>query len=273
MFDTKPWTRGSIILMHDGGGDRSATVAALPVLINALRAHGYKIVPVSELIGKTRAEVMPPVNGRQRYYAFVDSIAFFLISFFNHFVISVFFIGDILMSGRLIIIGLFAIIDRFRKRKNFATPDYQPRVAVLIPAYNEEKVIARTIRSVLMSNYKNIRIIVIDDGSTDNTYKIASRNLRRARSQPAASPSSPSPTAARPTPSTSPSRKPTKRSTSASTPTASSPTTPSPASSATSPTPTSAPSPATPRSATASTSGPAGRPSNTSPARTSSAAL
>ncbi len=178
-FNAKPWTRGSIILMHDGGGDRSATVAALPVLINALRAHGYTIVPVSQLIGKTRAEVMPPIKGRQRYYAFVDSIAFFLISFFNNFVIGVFFIGDILMSGRLIIIGLFATIDRFRKRKDFSTPGYQPRVAVLIPAYNEEKVIARTIRSVLMSNYKNIRIIVIDDGSSDATFKIASETYAK----------------------------------------------------------------------------------------------
>ena len=52
-------------------------------------------------------------------------------------------------------------------------PDYAPRVAVLIPAYNEEKVIVRTIRSVMMSNYKNIRVIVIDDGSTDNTYRVA----------------------------------------------------------------------------------------------------
>ena len=173
LSETKTWMKGSIILMHDGGGDRSATIAALPVLIQALRAHGYTIVPVSELIGKTRAEVMPPVKGHQRYYAFVDAIAFALISFFNHFVISVFFIGDILMSGRLIVIGLFAIIDRLRKRKDFSTPDYQPRVAVLIPAYNEEKVIARTIRSVLMSNYKNIRIIVIDDGSSDRTYQLA----------------------------------------------------------------------------------------------------
>jgi cellulose synthase/poly-beta-1,6-N-acetylglucosamine synthase-like glycosyltransferase len=116
---------------------------------------------------------MPLLTPRQRWQARVDSIAFFFIGFFNHFVIGVFFVGDILMSGRLIIIGLFAIIDRFRKRKNYATPDYQPRVAVLIPAYNEEKVIVRTIRSVMMSNYKNIRIIVIDDGSKDRTYDIA----------------------------------------------------------------------------------------------------
>jgi cellulose synthase/poly-beta-1,6-N-acetylglucosamine synthase-like glycosyltransferase len=146
---------------------------ALPVLIDALRAHGYKIVPVSELMGKTRAEVMPPLSKDQRWEARVDSIAFFVWAFFNHFVIAVFFVGDILMSARLIIIGVFAVIDRFRKRKNFAGPDYAPRVAVLIPAYNEEKVIVRTIRSVMMSNYKNIRVIVIDDGSKDNTYRVA----------------------------------------------------------------------------------------------------
>ena len=170
---TRPWMRGSIILLHDGGGDRSATVAALPVLINALRAHGYQIVPVSQLIGQTRDEVMPPLNKQQRYYAAVDSLAFFFLGFFNHLVIFVFFVGDVLMSARLIIIGLCATIERFRKRKDFATADYQPQVAVLIPAFNEAKVIARTIRSVLMSNYKNLRIIVIDDGSTDDTYKIA----------------------------------------------------------------------------------------------------
>ena len=176
---TKTWMRGSIILMHDGGGDRSATVAALPVLIQALRAHGYTIVPVSQLIGKTRAEVMPPLTSRQRRLALVDSVAFFFISFFNHIVIYLFFVGDVLMSARLIIIGLCAVIDRLRTRKNFADASYNPRVAVLIPAYNEEKVIARTIRSVLMSNYKNIRVIVIDDGSRDNTYAIATETYAK----------------------------------------------------------------------------------------------
>jgi cellulose synthase/poly-beta-1,6-N-acetylglucosamine synthase-like glycosyltransferase/peptidoglycan/xylan/chitin deacetylase (PgdA/CDA1 family)/spore germination protein YaaH len=173
LMDARPWTRGSIILLHDGGGDRSATVAALPVLIETLRAHGYQIVPVSELLGKTRDQVMPSLTSRQRWQAAVDSIAFFFISFFNHFVIGVFFVGDVLMSARLIIIGLLATIDRFRKRKNFATVDYKPRVAVLIPAYNEEKVIVRTIRSVMMSQYKDLRIIVIDDGSKDRTSEVA----------------------------------------------------------------------------------------------------
>ena len=165
--------QGSIILMHDGGGDRSVTVASLPLLVNTMRARGYEFVPVSALVGKTRDQVMPQLTSRQRWLAVIDSVAFFGISTFNHFVIAVFFVGDILMSGRLIIIGLFAIIDRFRRRKNFAGPDYCPRVAVLIPAYNEEKVIVRTIRSVMMSTYKNLHIIVIDDGSKDRTAEVA----------------------------------------------------------------------------------------------------
>ena len=66
-------------------------------------------------MGKTRAEVMPPLTPRQRWQARADSITFFFYSFFHYFVVGVFFVGDILMSGRLIIIGIFAIIDRFRK--------------------------------------------------------------------------------------------------------------------------------------------------------------
>ncbi len=42
---------GSIILMHEGGGPRGQTVAALPSIIRTLRARGYKFATVSELLG------------------------------------------------------------------------------------------------------------------------------------------------------------------------------------------------------------------------------
>ncbi len=163
---------GSVILMHDGGGDRSVTVATLPLLITTLRAKGYQFVPVSELMGKTRAEVMPPLSPQMWWHARVDQAAFFLFSTLIHSVVFVFFVGDVLMSGRLLIIGVCALIDRFRVRK---TPpgEFAPAVAVLIPAYNEETVIVRTVRSVLRSDYPHLRVIVIDDGSTDATLKVA----------------------------------------------------------------------------------------------------
>ena len=175
LMKTKPQFRGSIILLHDGGGDRSATVAALPMLIDTLRAHGYTIVPVSTLMGKTTAEVMPKLTFRQYLRALPDSLAFSGMAMIGKFIVLVFFLGDVLMSARLLLVGILAIIDRLRRPHRAATPGFNPRVAVLIPAYNEEKVIVRTIRSVLNSDYANLHVIVIDDGSSDRTFEVARR--------------------------------------------------------------------------------------------------
>jgi peptidoglycan/xylan/chitin deacetylase (PgdA/CDA1 family) len=41
---------GSIVLMHDGGGNRSQTVAALPHIISTLRGRGYSFVTVTKLL-------------------------------------------------------------------------------------------------------------------------------------------------------------------------------------------------------------------------------
>jgi peptidoglycan/xylan/chitin deacetylase (PgdA/CDA1 family) len=41
---------GAIILMHDAGGDRSETVAALPTIIKDLRERGYRLVTVPQLL-------------------------------------------------------------------------------------------------------------------------------------------------------------------------------------------------------------------------------
>ena len=171
MMQTKPQFQGSIILMHDGGGNRAPTVAALPVLIDALRARGYKIVPVSALLGKTRDDVMPRITRWQMLRAQADSITFSLLGLLGHFVVGVFFVGDVLMSARLLLIGVLAIIDRLKPYIH-PNPGYLPRVAVLVPAYNEETVIVRTVRSVLNSDYPNLHVIVIDDGSPDKTYQV-----------------------------------------------------------------------------------------------------
>ena len=170
---TKAQFRGSVILLHDGGGDRSVTVAALPVLIDTLRAHGYSIVQVSALMGKTTADVMPKLTYWQRMRTLPDSAAFSALSIIFNFVVGVFFLGDILMSARLLLVGILAIIDRLRRPHRQASPGFNPRVAVLVPSYNEEKVIVRTIRSVLNSDYANLHVIVIDDGSKDRTAEVA----------------------------------------------------------------------------------------------------
>ena len=48
----------------------------------------------------------------------------------------------------------------------------QPLVSVLIANYNHEDTITETLQSVLNQTYKNMQIIVIDDGSTDESWNL-----------------------------------------------------------------------------------------------------
>ena len=148
------------------------------LIIDGIRDRGLELVPVSQLLGKTRAEIMPPLSTNERWSARVDWFAFALGELVMKAIPAIFFLGDILMTGRLIFVGLLAIIDRLRRRSYGSAEElaaFRPNVALLIPAFNEEKVIERTILAALDSDYPNLRVIVIDDGSTDNTLEVAPR--------------------------------------------------------------------------------------------------
>ena len=64
------------------------------------------------------------------------------------------------------------------KEEQIRYPPHYPTITVIIPAYNEEKVIANTIESVLEADYTKKEIIVVDDGSKDKTLQIANRYER-----------------------------------------------------------------------------------------------
>ena len=169
---------GNIVLLHDGGGNRAETVRALPMIIDGIRARGYEIVPVYELLDKTRADVMAPLPRGELWAAQFDRLGFWLFDAGIIAITWIFLLGDVLMTGRLLFIGAAAVYDRLHE-KIFGRPaeiaSYRPKVAVLIPAYNEEKVIERTVRAALNSLYPNLRVIVIDDGSKDHTLEVARR--------------------------------------------------------------------------------------------------
>ena len=168
--------KGNIVLLHDGGGDRSQTLAALPLIIDELRAQGFQFVSVSDLIGKTRAEVMFPLSAEERFEAHADGFIFSLYEWFRFFIGAIFILGIVLVSGRAVIVGLLALIEKLRP-DHAVMPDPPPDVTVLIPAHNEETVIVQTVTSVLLSDLPNIRIIVVNDGSTDKTGDLLDANF------------------------------------------------------------------------------------------------
>jgi peptidoglycan-N-acetylglucosamine deacetylase len=170
--------KGNIILLHDGGGDRAQTVAALPQIIDALRDKGYQLVSVSDLIGKTRAEVMPLLSPEERFEARADGFIFTLFQWFRFFIGAIFVLGIVMVSGRAVIIGLLALIEKLRP-DHAVMPVPSPGVTVLIPAHNEESVIVQTVNSVLLSDLRDLRIIVVDDGSADRTGELLDTNFSR----------------------------------------------------------------------------------------------
>ena len=118
--DPNPETRGNIILLHDSGGDRSATVAALPDLIDRLKAQGYTFVPVSELAGMTQAQAMPPVPQSSFGYL-VDRPVFATLGWLGHFVRTLFFVAIWLGIARLIFLCGLALRNRVVEKRRVAT--------------------------------------------------------------------------------------------------------------------------------------------------------
>lgn len=55
----------------------------------------------------------------------------------------------------------------------------RPLVSVIVPIYNSEKFLAETIESILNQSYQRLEIILINDGSTDNSKQICEEYLSK----------------------------------------------------------------------------------------------
>lgn len=163
---------GNVILLHDGGGDRSQTVAALPRIIEALQARGYRFATVSDLLGQTRDTIMPEVKGENPLMALGKRIGFFLLFAWSAGLQWLFVIGTFLGLGRLCILIVLAVAEKARgRRRPVAGQASALSVAVVVPAYNEDMVVLQTVQSLLACQHPAaFEIIVVDDGSSDNTY-------------------------------------------------------------------------------------------------------
>ena len=157
---------GNIILLHDGGGNRSQTVEALPRILDWLHTRGDTVVPVSALLATTRDAIMPPLGKtNQSLSLIVSSTGFRIFHAVQEFLWAFMIVATALVVVRTLIVIWLAY--RFRRRPY--TEPMEP-VSVVIAAYNEGKVIGGTLRAVLSTQYKGpVEVIVVNDGSTDET--------------------------------------------------------------------------------------------------------
>jgi peptidoglycan-N-acetylglucosamine deacetylase len=163
---------GKVILLHDAGGIRIATLQALPQIIDQLRQAGFRFVPVHELLGLSREEVMPRVGPEDAWISASNYAGFAFFKGMNSFLTVFFYAGIALGTVRLLWVAAFALAHARRERQRRNQVWMPASIAVLIPAYNEEKVICNSIRALLATPACEFKIIVIDDGSSDATAEV-----------------------------------------------------------------------------------------------------
>ena len=162
---------GATVLLHDAGGDRSQTVAALDRLIPELAAQGYRFTTATEAVGAPTAAAPAPSRDKAVGGALVTAVDLAT--------------GAVrLMQGLLVAVGVIVVVRllltlvvarrhaRRRRDPSFRWgPDFRAPVSVIVPAYNETENIEATLRSILANDHP-LEILVVDDGSSDGTAEL-----------------------------------------------------------------------------------------------------
>lgn len=161
----------AVILFHDGGGNRQQTIEALPAVIDYYRSQGYRFSTVADAMALGRASIMPPVSTGDRFLALAAGTVFGAKTLLVRVLLLVILVLIAASMIRMVLVIVAAMIQAGRRR--VINPQYQPFCSVVVPAYNEALVIEACLNSILASHYKYFEIILVDDGSTDQTYVLA----------------------------------------------------------------------------------------------------
>lgn len=156
--------RLSGIVGFELGPNTAAVVDLLPSILSGLMVEGFHFIPLGDVAGFGPDELMPPVTHpltwRDRFV--LGALDFYLIGLTTMFLV--------LMIFAAVRSLIYLVLALWRGSRTGFDPDYCPPVTVIVPAFNEELVIVKCIESLLASDYPDLRVVVVDDGSTDRTY-------------------------------------------------------------------------------------------------------
>ncbi|WP_446215014.1 bifunctional polysaccharide deacetylase/glycosyltransferase family 2 protein [Micromonospora sp. IBHARD004] len=160
--------RGAVVLLHDSGGDRAQTVAALDRFIPEMQARGYRFTTVSGGLG------WPAAAAASTGDRFQGGLLVWAVR-----------IADATVRGLwllLIVVGLltlartillFGYAVRHARRRRAPTwswgGEVNDPVTVIVPAYNERTTIAAAVRSLASGRHPGVEVLVVDDESDDGT--------------------------------------------------------------------------------------------------------
>lgn len=164
---------GHIILVHDGGGDRSGTIEMLKRFIPQARAQGYTFATLQPLLP---AEFQPQhsVPASVEDNLTLAALTTYLVTP-NVLLNWLFWFGIGSLTILTFLFVVLALISNARQRKrqwdDAADTDW-PFVSVILPVFNEELVVAKTLDALRASDYPRLEVIAINDGSTDSTLDV-----------------------------------------------------------------------------------------------------
>jgi hypothetical protein len=162
--------RGAVVMMHDGGGDRSQTVAALDELITQLQRRGYTFDTVSSAINTSPWN---PASTSQRVQGWLLSMlvrtADLIVLIFK---LTIALLAVLAVLRTLVLVVLARHHVRQPALVGPARRARLPDVSIIVPAYNEQNGIGACVRSLAAADYPNVDIVVVDDGSTDDTAAV-----------------------------------------------------------------------------------------------------
>lgn len=162
------------ILFHDGPDiDRKTSFESMNKIVDNLELRSVKFIKVSDYESQNSvAQIATPTILEKLTYALNinDTKASIINKGYTGII-------NVILFLSLFVIFLL-IIFLFRNHKLKPLENYKLAVTALVPCYNEEVGVVKTVRSLLSSHYPYLNIIVIDDGSTDKSYELLMNNFK-----------------------------------------------------------------------------------------------